>query len=575
MNIDYFAVKESPKADSGAIKKKDAAPNGPERRDFVSSYQAARQQREDRIEAAQNRAAARERREQSDVAQTNRARRDRDRELAQSAAGQAKEKSKAERAENREGGKSLPSSQQNGNSLQPNAQKKQEEKDALLAAEKFSKGLKEGSIQMQSLQAQESELLEQENTTVTGEELLLEPSKVSESEVGVRDEAEAEADELLSTVVAFSKPKVESGEEINSLEQSTLTDSDKTEAVLSGETGLAGEPGLDVGQENESLDVNAEATRVTEPKVASDVSGTLPKLKNNEEAVNSRAEDAELDAPEVESTGIPQNTVLGETKGVTEEKITTAPAPSIAIAQKTVESNTSNAKNKSAASQAITENSSTKMSADGYFREGLSGDALEEQSLLKAEIGKADIKSSLSENLSVSELAIKEAKSSIGAKPSDFAKTLAAEKLPLRETIELPVSHKNWGEALAEKTALLVGQRGNFARLNLVPHNLGPLEVRVQLQGETSSLEFIAVNPATKDAIESAIPRLREMFESGGLTLGDVNVNSQSKKDGEAERMLNPQKGEALGDADMDAAEEEVLSRVGGSLLNGRVDFYA
>lgn len=573
MNIDYFAVKESPKADSGAIKKKDAAPNGPERRDFVSSYQAARQQREDRIEAAQNRAAARERREQSDAAQTNRARRDRDRELAQSAAGQAKEKSKAERPENREGGKSLPSSQQNGNSLQPNAQQKQEEKDALLAAEKFSKGLKEGSIQMQPHQAQESELLEQENTTVTGEELLLEPSKVSESEVGVRDEAEA--DELLFTDVAFNKPKVESGEEINSLEQSTLTDSDKTEAVLTGETRPADEPGLDIGHENESIDVNAEATRVTEPKVASDVSGTLPKLKNNEEAVNTRAEDAELDAPEIESTGIPQNTVLGETKGVAAEKITTAPAPSIAIAQKTIESNTSNAKNKSAASQAITENSSTKMSADGYFREGLSGDAIEEQSLMKAEAGKADIKSSLSENLSVSELAIKEAKSSIGAKPSDFAKTLAAEKLPLRETIELPVSHKNWGEALAEKTALLVGQRGNFARLNLVPHNLGPLEVRVQLQGETSSLEFIAVNPATKDAIESAIPRLREMFESGGLTLGDVNVNSQSKKDGEAERMLNPQKGEALGDADMDAAEEEVLSRVGGSLLNGRVDFYA
>jgi len=563
MNIDYFAVNESPRADSGTIKKKDTAPNGPERRDFVSSYQAARQQREDRVEAAQNRAAARERREQSDVAQTNKARRERDRELAQSAAAQAKEKSRAERTENGGGGKSLPSSQQNGNSLQSNAQEKQEEKAALFAAEQSNKDLNEGSLQIRPLQAQESELLEQENTTITDEELLLEQSKISESDL--RDKAEV--DELLSTDAAFDKPKVVSEEEINSLEQSTLTGVDEMEAVQSGEAGFEDKP--------EGVNVSTQTVRSTEPKISSDASGAISELKNNEEAVNTRAENAELDVPEIEPTEIPQNTVLGETKGVAAEKITAAPAPSIAIDQKAVESNTSNAKNKSVASQAATENSSTKMSADGYFREGLSGDALEEQSLMKAEIGKAEIKSSLSENLSVSELAIKEAKSGIGVKPSDFSKTLAAEKLPLRETIELPVSHKNWGEALAEKTALLVGQRGNFARLNLVPHNLGPLEVRVQLQGETSSLEFIAVNPATKDAIESAIPRLREMFESGGLALGDVNVNSQSKKDGEAERMLNPRKGEAFGDSDSDAIEDEVLSRVGGSLLNGRVDFYA
>ncbi len=563
MNIDYFAVKESPRADSVPMKKKDAAPNGPEKRDFVSSYQAARQQREDRLEAAQNRAAARERREQSDVAQTNKARRDRDRELAQSAAAQSKEKSKAERLEKRDGGKSLPSSQQNGNSLQSNGQEKQEEKDALLAAEQSNQDLDEGSIQMQPFQIQESELLEQENTAIVDEELLLEQSKISESDL--RDNAEA--DSLLSTDAVFDESQVASEEDINSLEQATLTDTEETEAALSGETGLM--------DEAEGVELSTQTVSSAEPKVSSDARGATSELKNNEEAVNTQAENAELDGSEIEPTEIPQYTVLGETKGIAAEKITTAPAPSVAIAQRAVESSLSNAKNKSAASQAVTESSATKVSADGYLREGVSEDALDEQSLMKAEIAKPETKSSFSENLSVSELALKEAKSSIGVKPADFAKTLAAEKLPLRETIELPVSHKNWGEALAEKTALLVGQKGNFARLNLVPHNLGPLEVRVQLQGETSSLEFIAVNPATKDAIESAIPRLREMFESGGLALGDVNVNSQSKRDGETERMFTPRKGEAPGDSDNEAVEEEVLSRLGGSLLNGRVDFYA
>jgi len=565
MNIDYFAVKESPRTDSVPMKKKDAAPSAPEKRDFVSSYQAARQQREDRLEAAQNRAAARERREQSDVAQTNKARRDRDRELAQSAAAQSKEKSKAERLENGGGGKSLPSSQQNGNALQSNGQEKQEEKDALLVTEQSNQDLEEGSIQMQPFQIQEGELLEQEDTAIVDEELLLEQSNTSESDL--RDKAEA--DSLLSTDAVFDESQVASEEGINSQEQATLTDTEETEAALSGETGLMEE------SEGVDVDVSTQTVSSTEPKISSDTRGTSTELKNNKEAVNTQAEDAELDGSEIEPTEIPQNTVLGETKGIAAEKITTAPAPSVAIAQKAVESSLSNAKNKSAASQAVTESSATKVSADGYLREGVSEDALDEQSLMKAEIAKPETKSSFSENLSVSELALKEAKSSIGVKPTDFAKTLAAEKLPLRETIELPVSHKNWGEALAEKTALLVGQKGNFARLNLVPHNLGPLEVRVQLQGETSSLEFIAVNPATKDAIESAIPRLREMFESGGLALGDVNVNSQSKRDGETERMFTPRKGEVTVDSDNEAVEEEVLTRLGGSLLNGRVDFYA
>lgn len=571
MNSDYFSVKESPRVDSGAMKKKEAAPNGPEKRDFVSSYQAARQQREERLEAAQNRAAERERQEQRNVEQTKQERRDRDRELAQSAAAEAREKSNVERLESRKSGKSLPSSQTNGNSLQSNADEKQEEKSALLADEKFKKDLKGDPIQMQSLRVQESEVLAQGNTAVTDEELSLESSKVSEAEGDLRDKAEA--DELLSTDTALSKPKREGGEESDSLEQSTLTDSAKTEAELSSEARLASEPGLDAWNEKERLDMDAEGARVAEAALASGASGATPKLNNNEEEVNARAQDK--DASEIQPSETTQNTVLGETKGDATENNIAAPAPSIAMVQKAGDSNAPNPKNKSTASQDVTESSSTKMSADGYFREGMRGDSLDEYSLIKAEVGKADIKPSVSENLSVSELAIKEAKSSIGTKPGDFAKTLSAEKLPLRETIELPVSHKNWGEALAEKTALIVGQKGNFARLNLVPHNLGPLEVRVQLQGETSSVEFIATNPATKDAIESAIPRLREMFESGGLALGDVNVNSQSKKDGEAERMLNPLKGEAAGDSDGDTTEEEVLSRVGDSSLNGRVDFYA
>jgi flagellar hook-length control protein FliK len=115
----------------------------------------------------------------------------------------------------------------------------------------------------------------------------------------------------------------------------------------------------------------------------------------------------------------------------------------------------------------------------------------------------------------------------------DLSKLSTNTKVPLRDTLELPVTHKKWGESLAEKVLLLVNQKGSTARLNLIPHNLGPLEIKLQLQGqlqgEASSIEFVTHHSATKEAIESAIPKLREMFESGGLSLGDVNVKDHSR----------------------------------------------
>lgn len=130
---------------------------------------------------------------------------------------------------------------------------------------------------------------------------------------------------------------------------------------------------------------------------------------------------------------------------------------------------------------------------------------------------------------SLDEPAALKVKNNVIKAASEFSRSLAAAKQPLRETIELPVAHKNWGEALAEKTLLLVSQKGSSARLNLVPHNLGPLEIKLQLQGDSSSIEFVAHHAHTKETIETAIPRLREMFESGGLSLGDVNVKDHSK----------------------------------------------
>jgi len=154
----------------------------------------------------------------------------------------------------------------------------------------------------------------------------------------------------------------------------------------------------------------------------------------------------------------------------------------------------------------------------------------------------------------------------------DLNKLSTHTKVPLRDTLEIPVTHKKWGELLAEKTLLLVNQKGSTARLNLIPHNLGPLEIKLQLQGDASSIEFVTHHSATKEAIESAIPKLREMFESGGLSLGDVNVKDHSRhsKGGEQANYFTKTERKDNNASASDESAVEVLNVI----KKGRVDYF-
>lgn len=154
----------------------------------------------------------------------------------------------------------------------------------------------------------------------------------------------------------------------------------------------------------------------------------------------------------------------------------------------------------------------------------------------------------------------------------DLNKLSTNTKVPLRDTLEIPVTHKKWGESLAEKTLLLVNQKGSTARLNLIPHNLGPLEIKLQLQGDASSIEFVTHHSATKEAIESAIPKLREMFESGGLSLGDVNVKDHSRhpKGGEQANYFTKTEKKDNNASVSDESAVEVLNVI----KKGRVDYF-
>jgi flagellar hook-length control protein FliK len=120
--------------------------------------------------------------------------------------------------------------------------------------------------------------------------------------------------------------------------------------------------------------------------------------------------------------------------------------------------------------------------------------------------------SNLSAMMTANQLAMAE------TKPSQFS--------PL--TLQAPVGSPGWGDALGQKVVWMAGQQTQVAELHLNPPNLGPMEVRLTVSNDQISAMFVSHQPAVRDAIEAAMPRLREMFADSGLTLGNTTVGSDS-----------------------------------------------
>lgn len=93
--------------------------------------------------------------------------------------------------------------------------------------------------------------------------------------------------------------------------------------------------------------------------------------------------------------------------------------------------------------------------------------------------------------------------------------------------VNVPVGTAQWADEIGSRMTMMVEQGKHTASLRLSPEHLGPLEVRITMNGDQASVQFGAAHVDTRNAIENALPRLREMFASTGLSLADANVSRE------------------------------------------------
>mgnify|MGYP001813734271 CR=1 FL=1 len=99
---------------------------------------------------------------------------------------------------------------------------------------------------------------------------------------------------------------------------------------------------------------------------------------------------------------------------------------------------------------------------------------------------------------------------------------------PASARVPVPVGQPGWGRAVGEQVVWFVSRNINAANLRLNPQHLGPLEMQVSLEGTQANVTFTSQHAVVREALESALPRLREMLADNGLSLANVNVSQHN-----------------------------------------------
>lgn len=167
-----------------------------------------------------------------------------------------------------------------------------------------------------------------------------------------------------------------------------------------------------------------------------------------------------------------------------------------------------------------------------------------------------------------------------GAEPRvvPFLQTLS-ESAPVIPSarISVPVGQPGWGQAVGNQVAWFVSQNISAASLRLNPQHLGPLEMQVRLDGDEASVTFTSQQGLVREALESSVPRLREMLSENGLNLVNVNVAQQgrSRQYGQGAPGSRPDTGDANAEGSLGESVIESGVKQNITLTQGLVDFYA
>ncbi|MBV7552510.1 flagellar hook-length control protein FliK [Pseudomonas sp. PDM28] len=175
----------------------------------------------------------------------------------------------------------------------------------------------------------------------------------------------------------------------------------------------------------------------------------------------------------------------------------------------------------------------------------------------------------------------------------DFANRLAAltqaatpktaNALPVNQPIAM---HQNgWTEEVVNRVMYLSSANLKAADIQLQPAELGRLDIRVNMvPDQQTQVTFMSAHPGVREALDSQVHRLRDMFAQQGMGQVDVNVSDQSRgsQQGQEQARQSQAGGTSASggridsmDDDLTAGVAEVAATTTSVIGSSAVDYYA
>jgi flagellar hook-length control protein FliK len=96
--------------------------------------------------------------------------------------------------------------------------------------------------------------------------------------------------------------------------------------------------------------------------------------------------------------------------------------------------------------------------------------------------------------------------------------------------IAQPVGSPGWTEEIGNQVSWLANRSESRAELVLTPPQMGRIEVNLSVKGDQATASFVSSNPVVREALEAALPRLREVLADAGIQLGQTQVNAENPR---------------------------------------------
>lgn len=104
------------------------------------------------------------------------------------------------------------------------------------------------------------------------------------------------------------------------------------------------------------------------------------------------------------------------------------------------------------------------------------------------------------------------------------------------DTLQSPVTSPQFADELAEKVTMFMRMAKDdgtmTAELHLNPAEMGPINIKIALDGQNAQIDFAAAALETRQALEASMPMLSSALDEVGLSLTGGGVSSQAQQQG-------------------------------------------